>query len=406
MCPYKFGGILLVIPQGFFKNCFKIKFNIVIIYFILIFSSFSKTNQYYFYYGNLHSHSDNASDFRGKQGAVNFAYSFAKDVAKLDFLAVTDHNHHRGELNGLTQEEYHDGLKTAEDSNEDGAFVAIYGVEFGTISGGGHLSIYESPVLFGDDKLNGKPLYDEFVAVGPNDFKTLYKKMLDNPGKYGTFGGFNHPLVSQFDSFKYNNFGDKVINLIEVLSGPAFSDSTEEKERSWNYLETYIFALESGWHIGAVANQDNHHSNWGLTTKSRTGVVSQSLTKKEIIEALQSRRIFATEDKNLELIFMLDDKYWMGEIIDQNKTIKLYVNVFDPDHDKISKIKIFNGTSGKIKSTKIIKEELNTNKLTLVLEPKQDKNFYFAVIEKEDKNPSDKIAPERAFSSPIWVNEN
>ena len=70
--------------------------------------------------GELHAHT---SESDGK-GTVQQAYEYARDVAKLDFFAVTDHS------NSITPTEYANiHIATADKLNDPGKYVTLYGFE-------------------------------------------------------------------------------------------------------------------------------------------------------------------------------------------------------------------------------------------------------------------------------------
>ena len=102
------------------------------------------------YFGQLHSHT-NLSD---GQGTVDEAYTYAKNEAGVDFLAVTDHSNwfdndtlaNMGD--GSASEDWKLGLATADKHNEDGEFTAIYGYEMtwsGSTGGYGHINTFNTP---------------------------------------------------------------------------------------------------------------------------------------------------------------------------------------------------------------------------------------------------------------------
>ena len=95
-------------------------------------------------------------------------------------------------------------------------------------------------------------------------------------------------------------------------------DLLEVMNSDYIYENAYLLALNNGWHVGASANQDNHHRDWGDRVNSSgniplTGVWADTLTKPAILEALQSRRTTAMEvspatDK-IELLLSVDGRY-------------------------------------------------------------------------------------------------
>ncbi|PWK68305.1 hypothetical protein LX99_04830 [Mucilaginibacter oryzae] len=61
------------------------------------------------------------------------AYQFAKRTQHLDFLGISEHNHSQA---GMHLASYAKGLSEANAANDDGHFVALYGMEYGLISHG------------------------------------------------------------------------------------------------------------------------------------------------------------------------------------------------------------------------------------------------------------------------------
>lgn len=68
----------------------------------------------------------------------------------------------------------------------------------------------------------------------------------------------------------------------------------------------YIYYLNMGFKIGPTANQDNHMMNWGAATANRTGVLAPNLKEKSVLDSLDNRRTFATEDRDAKVLFAAD----------------------------------------------------------------------------------------------------
>jgi hypothetical protein len=164
-------------------------------------------------YGNLHSqsnHSDGGGDPATCHGAQQprtgafgpqQAYQFARQHG-LQFLVTSEHNHMYDASAGsapaadplAARQLYRLGIDGAGQYTEQHpGFVALYGVEWGIISGGGHLNIFNSPALLGWERSSGgEPFAD--VVTPKNDYAALYTLMREQ----GWLGQFNHPARSQF----------------------------------------------------------------------------------------------------------------------------------------------------------------------------------------------------------------
>lgn len=116
--------------------------------------------------------------------------------------------------------------------------------------------------------------------------------------------------------------------------------SYEEGVRDW------IFYLSMGFKIGPVANQDNHHMNFGNATASRTGVVAKDLKESTVLDALSARHVFASEDKNAKVLFSQiggTTRRLMGDTT-RTTTAKAKLNIayYDPDApDGSAKVRLY-----------------------------------------------------------------
>jgi hypothetical protein len=265
------------------------------------------------FFGNLHSHTS-YSDGSGKPSE---AYKYARDKGHLDFLAITEHNHADCERGA---KERADGVMIATDpalykgpsssslisaakkATEDGKFVAIYGQEFSSISKGNHLNVFE----VGDVITAPNGEFDELV-------RTWLPAHLDSIGQMAILQ-FNHPkdCTHECEGLGYgeDDFGtqaawiremDQFARLIEVENGPALKDV--KGARGTRMEAGYLKYLALGFHLAPTADQDNHYETWGTSTDARTAVITDALTKRKILEALRARHVYATEDKNLHLVF-------------------------------------------------------------------------------------------------------
>lgn len=334
------------------------------------------------YFGQLHSHT-NLSD---GQGSIDEAYTYARDNANVDFVAVTDHSNwfdndtlaNMGD--GSASEEWQLGLSTADKYNEDGEFVAIYGFEMtwsGSTGGYGHIN------TFNTDGFETRTNKDMTLK---NYYDTLKKypeslSQLNHPGK--TFGNFS-------DYAHYDTEIDELVTLIEVGNG-------EGAIRTSGYFpsyEEYTRALDKGWHVAPTNNQDNHKGKWGNANTARTVIEATELTREAIYEAISERRTYATEDENLRISYTVNGST-MGSILDDTGALEFKITVEDiDDGDNIEKISII-GDGGKV--VKSIDNINSTEKeWTFTLDSNVSSYYYVRV---------DQVDQDIAVTAPIWVGE-
>jgi len=103
------------------------------------------------------------------------------------------------------------------------------------------------------------------------------------------------------------------VALFEMLNGPAMTKTSGN--RSDEVMEAdFDRYLLLGFHIAPTGDQDNHYMTWGTSTDSRTGIITDALTKPKVLAALRTRHAYATEDKNLRLIFKVNG-HLCGDIL-------------------------------------------------------------------------------------------
>jgi len=248
-----------------------------------------KAPAYQVYYANLHAH----TSFSDGIGTPQEAYAYARDVAEIDVLALTEHTHM------MTTPEFNLLLQIAAEYTENGVFVALGAQEFGNLNDFGHLSIFDS--------LYRNPNPTEILPATYSFLNTT-----------GAFGSFDHPNPEYGSNFEdlafYPDYAD-VMKALEIRNGLA----------AGGYEAQFIQALNNGWRIAPFANQDNHEGHWGDQTNPSmggriylTGILADSLTPEEIIGALRERRFYAMEvdppSDRLELRFTVDG-YPMGSVV-------------------------------------------------------------------------------------------
>ena len=156
--------------------------------------------------------------------------------------------------------------------------------------------------------------------------------------------------------------------------------------------EQYILALDKGWHVAPTNNQDNHKGRWGNANDARDVILADDFSEAGIYEAIQARRMYATEDKNLEIDYTVNNQM-MGSIISEvPEKLEVKVSVHDPDKtDTISKVELV-ANSGKV----IYTWDTNlSGELSAVLDATY--SYYFVRVTEADGD--------LAVTAPVWVGE-
>jgi hypothetical protein len=104
-------------------------------------------------------------------------------------------------------------------------------------------------------------------------------------------------------------------SLIEVVNGPAMTRQGGARPEEV-MEEDYLAYLNRGFRLAPTADQDNHYFTWGTATEARTAVIAPALTKQALLDALRARHVYATEDRNLELVFQVNGRL-QGDVVTQ-----------------------------------------------------------------------------------------
>lgn len=372
---------------------------------------------YTIYYGNMHSqtsHSDGGTPVAscggsevpqgGTMGPAD-AYTMMRTQAGGDFLLTSEHNHMYDGSTGTNTSAspttannlFSSGLQAAASARTaNPGFMALYGLEWGVISNGGHLNIINPDVL-AEWEYNGSNQLIGGVFTAKNDYAGLYSVMKQR----GWIGQFNHPASSgQFQiggvSLAYDANGADVMVLAEVMNSAAFSTNTTQTEvgRS-NYGDAWNKLLEAGYHVAPSSDQDNHCANWGLSFTNRTGVLLPSgtaLTTTAFYDALRARRVFATEDRTSQLVLTANG-HVMGESFTNTGNVTLTANFASTSGQTAQRVQFFEGVPGRKGTVTQLTEGSGTYTFT----PATGQHFYYALITQANGL--------RLWSAPVWVDQ-
>ena len=357
------------------------------------------------YFGQLHSH----TQYSDGSGTLDSALSYIRslpDSANVQFVAFTDHSNYFDSKNAPNVEAalYDTSLvkdsdashswKTYKDTiaqfNEDNAgdMVAIGGFEMTWSGGPGHINTFNTPGIV---SRNNSTLNNKTADAGMK----AYYALLSQAEGATSISQFNHPGTT-FGNFKDFNYWDPVIDsrmyMVEVGNGEGAIGAGGY----YPSYEQYIMALDKGWHLAPTNNQDNHKGKWGNANDARDVILTDSFTEDGIYEAIRALRMYATEDKNLELTYTVNGLMMGSSITEVPDKLNIEVTVNDPDaSDSIAKVEVV-ANSGKVAYTWDNAAQLNSGKLSVTLDPSY--SYYFIRVTQKDGD--------LAVTSPVWVGES
>ena len=355
------------------------------------------------YFGQLHSH----TQYSDGAGSLESALAYIKalpDSANVDFVAFTDHSNYfdksgaanpEGALYDMSQateysqetwKAYKDAVAAFNTENA-GSMVAIAGFEMTWSGGPGHINTFNTPGIV---SRNNTTLNDKTKDAGLQ----AYYKLLSQTEGVDSISQFNHPGTT-FGNFIDFGYWDAVVDtrmyMVEVGNG-------EGQIGAGGYYpsyEQYIMALDKGWHVAPTNNQDNHKGRWGNANDARDVILTDDFSESGIYTALRARRMYATEDKNLDLDYTVNG-YMMGSIIDVPEKLNFEISFNDPDRtDSIAKVELV-VNSGKVAYTWDSAADLAKGSVSVELAPEY--TYYFVRVTEGDGD--------LAVTAPVWVGES
>lgn len=355
------------------------------------------------YFGQLHSH----TQYSDGAGSLESALAYIKalpDNANVDFVAFTDHSNYfdksgaanpEGALYDMTKateysqqtwKSYKDAVAAFNTENA-GSMVAIAGFEMTWSGGPGHINTFNTPGIV---SRNNTTLNNKTKDAGLQ----AYYKLLSQKEGANSISQFNHPGTT-FGNFIDFGYWDAVVDtrmyMVEVGNG-------EGQIGAGGYYpsyEQYIMALDKGWHVAPTNNQDNHKGKWGNANDARDVILTDDFSESGIYEALRARRMYATEDKNLDLDYTVNGNM-MGSIIDVPEKLNFEISFNDPDRtDSIAKVELV-VNSGKVAYTWDSAADLAKGSVSVELAPEY--TYYFVRVTEGDGD--------LAVTAPVWVGES
>ena len=359
--------------------------------------------QYQLYFGQLHSH----TQYSDGAGSLDAALDYVKNLpesANVQFVAFTDHSNYfdttgaanpEGALYDMslasassqeTWNSYRSAVAAFNEANA-GSLVALAGFEMTWSGGPGHINTFNTPgiVSRNNSTLNNKTDYAGMRA---------YYALLSQQEGADSLSQFNHP-GNTFGTFGDFAFWDPVIDSRMYMVEAGNGEGQIGAGGYYPSYEYYTMALDKGWHLAPTNNQDNHKGRWGNANDARDVILTDDFSEEGIYDALRAMRMYATEDKNLEIGYTVNGMLLGSSLTEVPEKLNIHVTVNDPDaSDSISKVEVI-VNSGKTAYTWDDPAVLATGDLSVTLDP--DYSYYYIRVTQGDGD--------LAVTAPVWVGE-
>jgi hypothetical protein len=278
----------------------------------------------------------------------------------------------------LNESEWEDTLAAAEYYTSD-TFVAIPAFEY-LLIGWGEINTYNTREL-GPKTVAPHNLFERVT--------NYYDWLTTQPG---AIGQWNHPQLYYCDEFAefdwYSPEYDINMNLVEAYNTGYYDDS-------------YIKALDAGWHVMPASNSDTHNPDWIVGHEMRSVLLAESLTPENLYDAMNECRGYATLDKNLRIDYYLDDAVMGSNLSNPDGTYTAWIKIEDPDgidRDEITQVDIVTDGGEIIKSWSTSGTYFEE---TFELESEDARYFFVRVT---TASPLDLDEPGvTAWTAPVWT---
>ena len=221
-----------------------------------------------------------------------------------------------------------------------------------------------------------------------------YYALLSQQEGADSLSQFNHP-GNTFGTFGDFAFWDPVIDSRMYMVEAGNGEGQIGAGGYYPSYEYYTMALDKGWHLAPTNNQDNHKGRWGNANDARDVILTDDFSEEGIYDALRAMRMYATEDKNLEIGYTVNGMLLGSSLTEVPEKLNIHVTVNDPDaSDSISKVEVI-VNSGKTAYTWDDPAVLATGDLSVTLDP--DYSYYYIRVTQGDGD--------LAVTAPVWVGE-
>lgn len=346
-----------------------------------------------FYYGNLHAHSSYSDGNKDNTLLIPADdYEFAKSSLCFDFLGLSEHNHTTA---GMQLSNWQPG-RTQASAASTPSFVGMYGMEWGVISGGGHVLVYGVDSLIGWEANQNQIYVPKSVYRGTGGLFDIINRHGNN-----AFATLAHPNTTDYNKLLDSTFdvaADDAIVGTAIESGPAFSTNITYSDpgASLSYLGYYRNMLSRGFHLGPTIDHDNHNLTFGRTTRSRLVVMASSLSEASLLDGMRKMRFYASQDCAAKITYNINSQP-MGSIITQEGVPTITLSSITSNN--VTSVIVMYGVPGSgVAATQLT--STNTGSLTFTdngLANLSQRYYYLDITESDGS---------RIITSPIWYTRN
>ena len=338
-------------------------------------------SEYNIFFGEVHGHT-NLSDGRP---TLDEYFTSIRDRAKLDFAAVSDHEH-----GGVAKPELWDGgwemtKEAVKKYYEPHKFTTILAYEKDAYPWYNNCIVYynshDGEMLRGvqDGEMTRKELREylarDDIFLAPHDTTEIHYAVDFLTMELEDMT----PLMQVYSRYNYSERFDPELSTVDIEGGH------------------WLDALNRGAKMGCISGSDDHNGNNGLILPDKgyprsfpgiTAVLAKENTLPAIFEALKARRCYALMGGKIIVDFRINGHYMGEEIEDEGDRTIYYKVEADERIDFVTLVKNGRDYVKLKKSTELMFDYRVEN----------DTDYYYLRVRLKDGRI--------AWTSPIWINSN
>ena len=366
--------------------------------------------EYSRYFGDTHFHTgtgmDNKAfttvsaggDHRGHFTTQQSAYTYVRDVMRLDFASASEHD-----ARDFDQPAWERSQSIADAFCQAGRFTTFYAYEWTASATEGH-----HVILYKDRE--GKALNHFDYPAKPALYDALERQQV--PAIM-----IPHMMWAQPDHGIWDNISNRFRTIGEIYSlwNNRFllqpGDEPQRFELGIDNRWSYQYAWHHGHRIGVIGSTDNHtghpaannYTPYMQHTGGLAAVWAEANTRQAVWDAMQQRRTYATTGTRILLEFTADG-HWMGEEYSTDAAPVFVVKAAGSNTIQLVEIVKYDGTS-----YRTIRSETPGSEVCMFRHRDDDftadSMYYLRVTQVDEhyRSPWSKPTCEMAWSSPIWV---
>lgn len=313
------------------------------------------------------------------------AFNHVQNNTDLDFFGITEHDvtydiRNTDDFIGSWQDAESAEWKFAQqeaidwNAKTDG-MQALIGEEVTWYNNTGHMNIFNADWRVtaksegsGGAWGTGNVMYDQV---------TVFARLALDPDAIGMF---NHAASAHGD---WDGFAH--------LTPEADANMQLFEYKGTTYFDTFVAALDAGWHVAPTWSGDNHRATWGTGSPALTGVWAEEQTVEGLYQAMRDRSVYASFDENAQLRFEANGEM-MGSILSADTDeLDVKISVADADDEQLSSVVIY--TNGGKAAHEF---DVNGTDFATTLQV-SDGDYYWVKAVQEDGD--------ELISAPVWVGE-